>query len=62
MAKATRATLTLADMAASRGGPVPVQPASSGKEERERRGQTLRLEPEAWRQLKQLGLDEEAGA
>ena len=58
MAKATRATLTLTDPRANKVAPAPVV-AAPGKGERKRRGQTLRLEPEARRQLKQLGLDQD---
>jgi len=56
MAK-TRAALTLTDLRANKAAPAPV-PAASGNGERVRRGQTLRLEPEAWRQLKMLAIAE----
>ncbi len=68
MARA-RAALTLDDLAATRGvqTPTPAKEAppgsgvgkrSSGREDRVRRGQTLRLEPEAWKQLKILAIDQ----
>jgi len=54
-----RATLTLTDLTAKRGAsasaPAQVAPV---KDMRARRGQTLRLEPEAWRQLKMLAIAE----
>lgn len=62
-----RAALTLNDMTATRGGPAPAEPvarpdrAAQGagmKDSRGRRGQTLRLEPAAWRQLKMLAITE----
>ena len=55
-----RATLTLTDMTATRGAPagVAAPPAQGMKDPRGRRGQTLRLEPEAWRQLKMLAIAE----
>jgi len=56
MAK-TRAALTLTDLRANKAAPAPA-PAASGNGERVRRGQTLRLEPEAWRQLKMLAIAE----
>jgi hypothetical protein len=56
MAK-TRAALTLTDLRATKTAPAPA-PVVSGNGERVRRGQTLRLEPEAWRQLKLLGIDQ----
>ena len=40
----------------SRNAPAQA-PAPAGKDARARRGQTLRLEPEAWRQLTLLGID-----
>lgn len=54
-----RAALTLNEMTATRGSPVtaPAQ-ATAVKDTRARRGQTLRLEPEAWRQLKMLAITE----
>jgi len=54
-----RAALTLTDMTAKRGSPAstPTQ-ATPVKDTRVRRGQTLRLEPEAWRQLKMLAITE----
>ena len=66
---ARRSPLTLADLTPVRGppssgvGPLnhPVEPerqAGRQKEERVRRGQTLRLEPEAWKQLKLLAIDQ----
>lgn len=61
MAKAAtrRAPLKLDEMVAAKPGaaaPVrkPVNKASDG-----RRGQTLRLDPDAWKQLKKLAVDEE---
>ena len=55
-----RATLTLTDMTATRGVPAEVAspPAQGTKDARGRRGQTLRLEPEAWKQLKLLAIDQ----
>jgi hypothetical protein len=56
MAK-TRAPLTLNSLEVARSAPATTKPATpTGKGER--RGQTLRLEPEAWRQLKLLGIDQ----
>ena len=54
-----RAALTLTDMTATRGAPAPAgaQPAAV-TDARARRGQTLRLEPEAWRQLKMLAIEQ----
>jgi len=52
---ARRAALTLDDLAATRSAPA----ATTTKEaSRARRGQTLRLEPEAWKQLKMLAIAE----
>ncbi len=51
-----RASLTLNDLAASRKKPAQAT-APAATKARARRGQTLRLEPEAWRQLKVLGID-----
>ena len=52
---ARRAALTLDDLAATRSAPA----ATTTKEaSRTRRGQTLRLEPEAWKQLKMLAIAE----
>jgi hypothetical protein len=52
---ARRAALTLDDLAATRSAPA----ATTKKEaSRTRRGQTLRLEPEAWKQLKMLAIAE----
>ncbi len=66
MARA-RAPLTLDDLAATRPSPAPhisAQLSESGKgadgSGRTRRGQTLRLEPEAWRQLKLLAIEQGA--
>ena len=64
-----RAALTLDDLAATRTPPAPApakgaQGAASkgqrfaGGDDRTRRGQTLRLEPEAWRQLKMLAIEQ----
>jgi hypothetical protein len=54
-----RAALTLTDLAAKRGSPTPARAqAAQTKDPRGRRGQTLRLEPEAWRQLKMLAIAE----
>ncbi len=50
----TRAALTLADMAARREPPALV--AANGDEAR--RGQTLRLKPAAWTQLKMLAVEQ----
>jgi len=52
---ARRAALTLDDLAATRSSPVA---AVSKEASRTRRGQTLRLEPEAWKQLKMLAIAE----
>jgi len=53
---ARRAALTLDDLAATRSAPA----ATTTKEvSRARRGQTLRLEPEAWKQLKMLAIAED---
>ena len=49
---ATRAALTLADVAARR-QPAPAPPAGDDT----RRGQTLRLKPDAWAQLKILAVE-----
>ena len=53
-----RAALTLNDMTATRGSPAPPPAQVAVKDSRARRGQTLRLEPEAWRQLKMLAITE----
>jgi hypothetical protein len=61
---ARRAALTLDDLAATRGSPAAAEPAPGrlirGPKDapRGRRGQTLRLEPEAWKQLKMLAVTE----
>ena len=63
---ARRPALTLASMTPARGTPAPSAGEGSAAPEqrreaapgRVRRGQTLRLEPEAWRQLKLLAIDE----
>ena len=55
MARQKRATLTLADIAETRGPTIVPAPEKSA---RTRRGQVLRLEPEAWRQLKMLAIAE----
>jgi len=52
---ARRAALTLDDLAATRSAPA-VTPTKETS--RARRGQTLRLEPEAWKQLKMLAIAE----
>jgi hypothetical protein len=68
MARA-RAPLTLDVLAATRGVPARASPKggqgvadkgrrTAGGEDRSRRGQTLRLEPEAWRQLKMLAIEQ----
>ena len=58
---------TLNDMTATRGVAAPGEPVArpgrgaqvtAVKDVRGRRGQTLRLEPEAWRQLKMLAIEE----
>ena len=62
-----RAALSLNDMTATRGVPVSGEAVArpdrgvqgtAVKNVRGRRGQTLRLEPEAWRQLKMLAIEE----
>ena len=54
-----RAALTLTDLTAKR-DPTAAPPAQTPvRNVRARRGQTLRLEPEAWRQLKLLALDQD---
>ena len=66
---ARRPALTLAELTPRRGMAPPAnaspdQPGGPGrlegtqKGERVRRGQTLRLEPEAWKQLKLLAIDQ----
>lgn len=61
---ARRPALTLASMTPARGPPgaeagsAAPEPSRGTGTARERRGQTLRLEPEAWRQLKLLAIDE----
>jgi hypothetical protein len=50
---ATRAALKLADVAARR-QPAPAAPAAGDDT---RRGQTLRLKPDAWAQLKILAVE-----
>jgi hypothetical protein len=61
---ARRAALTLDDLAATRSAPAPTEPApgrlirGTNEASRTRRGQTLRLEPEAWKQLKMLAIAE----
>jgi hypothetical protein len=52
---ARRAALTLDDLATTRSAPAT---AGSKETSRTRRGQTLRLEPEAWKQLKMLAIAE----
>jgi hypothetical protein len=52
---ARRAALTLDDLAATRSAPAA---AATKEASRARRGQTLRLEPEAWKQLKMLAIAE----
>ena len=47
--------MTLDDLAATRGAPAATTTKESS---RARRGQTLRLEPEAWKQLKMLAIAE----
>ena len=59
-----RAALTRDDLAATRTPAKAGQDAvgkgkrSCGGDDRTRRGQTLRLEPEAWRQLKMLAIEQ----
>jgi hypothetical protein len=53
-----RAALTLTDLTAKRDPTAAPAAQRSVKDARARRGQTLRLEPEAWRQLKLLALDQ----
>jgi hypothetical protein len=53
-----RAALTLTDLTAKRGSTAAPPAQTPVKDARARRGQTLRLEPEAWRQLKMLALDQ----
>ncbi len=61
---ARRPALTLASMTPARGAPaaeagsVAPELSRGAGTARIRRGQTLRLEPEAWRQLKLLAIDE----
>jgi hypothetical protein len=52
---ARRAALTLDDLAATRSAPAVT---ATKEASRTRRGQTLRLEPEAWKQLKMLAIAE----
>jgi len=52
---ARRAALTLDDLAATRSAPAA---AATKEASRARRGQTLRLDPEAWKQLKMLAIAE----
>ena len=49
--------MTLDDLAATRSAPAAAA-AASKEASRARRGQTLRLEPEAWKQLKMLAIAE----
>ena len=53
-----RAALTLTDLTAKRDTPTSAPAQTVAKDTRVRRGQTLRLEPEAWRQLKMLAITE----
>ena len=53
-----RAALTLTDLTAKRDAPASAPAQAAAKDNRARRGQTLRLEPEAWRQLKMLAITE----
>jgi hypothetical protein len=53
-----RAALTLKDLTAKRDPTAAPATQRLVKDSRARRGQTLRLEPEAWRQLKLLALDQ----
>jgi len=53
-----RAALTLTDLTAKRDPTAAPAAQRLVKDARARRGQTLRLEPEAWRQLKLLALDQ----
>ena len=53
-----RAALTLTDLTAKRDAPASVPAHTAARDLRVRRGQTLRLEPEAWRQLKMLAITE----
>ena len=53
-----RAALTLTDLTAKRDATAAPAAQRPVKDARARRGQTLRLEPEAWRQLKLLALDQ----
>jgi hypothetical protein len=50
----TRAALKLDDLTARRGPPTPSQ--ANGRDTR--RGQTLRLKPAAWQQLKILAIEQ----
>jgi hypothetical protein len=51
----SRAALKLDDLAARRGPPTPA-PQTNGEDTR--RGQTLRLKPAAWQQLKILAIEQ----
>jgi len=53
-----RAALTLTDLTAKRDASASAPAQTATKDTRLRRGQTLRLEPEAWRQLKMLAITE----
>ena len=62
---ARRAPLRLDDLTVGRAAPAaaeqpaPVRLVRGSKGARKRRGQILRLEPEAWKQLKVLAIDQE---
>lgn len=59
---ARRAALKLDDLTVTRAAPVApapdAAPPAPAKDRRARRGQTLRLEPEAWQQLKMLAIEQ----
>lgn len=48
---------SLTDFTAKKNDPEPTPPAPQAAPKDDRKGQTLRLTPAAWRQLKSLALD-----
>lgn len=60
MAKAARAPLTLDALVTPKPGTATPARRPANKAADGRRGQTLRLDPEAWKQLKKLAVDEES--